>query len=251
MKCYVTGSRGFIAGYLFKHLEACGDEIVGSVDFGGSIMIPRDTDIVYHLGAFTRPKESQVKRWEYFDANVGGTLAILNRVQTEVPNAKVVFFSSATADHLDSWYGYTKKMAELCCEAYEKFDGLPVYRLRLFGTTGVGHSGDVINDFASQAAKHGRIKHGRLDYKRDISDVRDVVPTITRVVNEEAPGVHYIGRGVSTDIEYVAKWFNVPLEFDESRVRNEDITHVSPVASVKGRPIEETLDWVYKSWKER
>lgn len=248
MKAYVTGNKGFIAGYLMPYLLAHGDTIVGYNDIREPVQIPEGTDVVYHLGALTRPKESQVQRLEYFEANVAGTLEILDETVRCAPKAKVVLFSSATQDHLDSWYGYTKRMAELACEAYTKFDGLSVYRMRLFGTTGVGHHGDAINDFAAQAATLGRIRHGNLDYFRDISDVRDVVPTIVHAVNEKGPGVHYIGRGEATHIKAVAEWFEVPLEFDDSKVRVEDKIHVSPVASVKGRPLEETLDWVHKWW---
>jgi len=177
------------------------------------------------------------------------TCEMLESVKRSAPRARVVLFGSATQDHHDSWYAYTKTMAELCGEAYAKFDRLQVQKMRLFGVTGVGKSGDVVNHFAEQAAKTGRIRHGRLDTSRDIVDVRDAVPAIVETATRAPPGVHYIGRGKAIPISYIARWFEVPLELDESRVRVEDSIHCSPTASVSGRPIEDTLRWVYDSWK--
>ena len=252
-RCFLTGSKGFIGTYLRQHLEANGDTILGTSDepldgLYETPPIPYQTDVVYHLGALVRPQESMTWRRGYLDANVTGTVKVLEAVRLQAPNAKVVLFGSGTQDHLDSWYGYTKQMCELAGEAYAKFDSIPVYKLRLFGVTGAGKTGDVINDFAEQAVRDGRIQHGRLDYARDISDVRDVVPAIVDLVTRHPAGSYYIGRGEATSIEYIAKWFGVPLSQDQRRVRNEAPTHVSPAHSVKGRPIDETLVWVRESY---
>jgi nucleoside-diphosphate-sugar epimerase len=142
-------------------------------------------------------------------------------------------------------------MAELCGEAYAKFDKLNVYRLRFFGITGVGKTGDVVNDFAEQAAKHANIHHGDLSVARDISDVRDVIPAFDKTVRTLPAGTYYIGRGEATPIKYIAEWFNVPLYKDPARVRDEAPVHCSPSKTVHGRPIEETLQWVYDSWKKQ
>ena len=196
MKCFITGYRGFIAQYLKEHLVSNDDEIIGhtsSLEDNESLWIPHNTDIVWHLGAHSRPEESMRLRNRYLKANTEGTLDILQEVKRNSPEAKVVIFGSATQDYLDSWYGYTKKMAELCANAFAKFDGLKIYQLKLFGIVGVGHKGDVINDFAQQAATNKCIKHGRLDYVRDISDVRDAVPAIYSIVTKLPPDTYYIG----------------------------------------------------------
>jgi len=251
-KDYLTGSKGFIGSYLRPYLEERGDEITSTADAQWErYKIPTGTDVVYHLGALVRPQESMQQRTLYFDANVRATLDLLEAVKLNAPSAKVVLFGSATQDHLDSWYGYTKAMAELAGDAYAKFDGLSVYKLRLFGVTGIGKSGDVVNDFAEQAARDGRIRHGDLSVARDISDVRDVVPAIERLVRTSPPGVYHIGRGEAIPIRYIAEWFGVPLEPEESRVRKEDSVHVSPARSVDARPIRATLWWVYDAWQKK
>jgi len=251
-RCYLTGSKGFIGTYLRKYIEETGSSVVGTVDdWGAEYEIPGDTDVVYHLGALTRPPFSMQDRADYFYANVGGTVDLLDSVKKDCPGAKVVLFGSATQDHLDSWYAYTKAMADSVGEAYAKFYGMSVYRLRLLGVVGVGHVGDVVNEFAEQAVRNGRIRHGNLNVSRDISDVRDVVPAIVERVSSAKPGIHYIGRGSATPVDYLARWFRVPLERDATRVRVEDTTHVSPEASVRARPIEETLQWVLDDWRRR
>lgn len=254
VKCYLTGSKGFIGTYLRRYLEERGDEIVGTQDepAGGAWKMPVGTEVVYHLGALVRPQESNLPawRWRYFDANVRETYNLFSSVRMSVPDAKVVLFGSGGQDHLDSWYGYTKAIGELIGDGFAKFDTMNVYRLRLFGVTGVGKTGDVINDFAEQAARDGRIKHGVLEYFRDISDVRDMVPAIVKVVTEREPGMYRMGRGEATSVKHIAKWFGVPLEFDGTRARNEDVTHVATEKNIpSSRPIEETLKWVYDAHK--
>jgi len=251
MKCYLTGSKGFIGWYLTDHLKAQGDEIVGTQDNEGVVYdVPSNTEIVYHLGALVRPQESMRWRRDYLNANVVATLDLLQSVKANAPDAKVVLFGSGTQFHHDSWYAFTKTMAELCGEAYAKFDGLAVYRLRFFGITGIGKRGDVVNDFAEQAARLGTIHHGDLSVARDISDVRDVIPAFDHTVRTLPPGTYYIGRGEATPVRHIAEWFGVPLQEDPSRVRVEAPVHVSPSKTVHGRPIEETLQWVYESWKQ-
>ena len=252
--CYLTGSRGFIGSYLRRYLEERGDTIVGTADYTDSpYKIPPQTEIVYHLGALVRPQESNLQsyRHPYFTKNVEAVVRICAVVTDIAPRAKVVLFGSGGQDHLDSWYGYTKAMGELVGDAYAKLDGLQVYRLRLFGVTGVGKTGDVINDFAEQVVRDGQIKHGKLDYLRDISDVRDMVPSIVEVVEKEKPGTYWMGRGQGTFVRNIAEWFKVPLIHDSTRDREEDYAHISPEKRLlSSRPIEDTLEWVLNGHRE-
>jgi nucleoside-diphosphate-sugar epimerase len=248
-RVYLTGSKGFIGSYLRPYLEWTGDEIVGTCDDETKYYRPpSDTEFVYHMGALVRPGESNHRRGEYLLSNVTSTQNLFEHVLHSCPSAKVILFGSGTQDTLDSWYAYTKAMAELVGDAYAKFDGLKVYRLRLWGVTGVGKTGDVVNDFAEQAFRNGRIKHGDLTGGRDISDVRDVVPVIVDSVRNGPPGVYTIGRGETTQISQIASFFNVPLEPDPARFRQEAAFHCCPSNSVRGRPIEETLKWVRDSY---
>ena len=250
MNHFITGYNGFIAQYLRQHLK---DQTINgyTTNVQDFVDIPKDTDIVWHLGAKTRPQESMEHRHRYIVSNALGTVKVLKSVQRNCPKAKVVYFGSATQDYLDSWYGYTKHMGALACDAYEQFDKLKIYKLKLFGVTGIGHRNDVINDFAEQAAKFKHIKHGELDYMRDISDVRDVVPYIYNIITTKSSDTYYVGRGEATSIRAIANWFKVPLELEDSRVRHETKVHVSSVKNVGFRPIEETLEWIYESWKTK
>jgi nucleoside-diphosphate-sugar epimerase len=244
-RVYLTGSKGFIGSYLRPYLESTGDEVIGTHDEPFGEYDVGNAEVVYHLGALVRPQESNYRREEYLFQNVNMT----ERLLAACPRGtKVVLFGSGTQDTLDSWYAYTKAMAELVGYAYAKFDGLKVYRLRLWGVTGVGKTGDVVNDFTEQAVRDGRIKHGDLTGGRDISDVRDVVPVIADTVRNGPPGVYTIGRGETTQISQIAAFFKVPLEPDPSRFRQEAAFHCCPSNSVRGRPIEETLEWVRDSY---
>ena len=63
MKALVTGAAGFVGRHLIRHLEACGDEVIGvdradgpdllDADGFTALLARRGPDAVYHLGGYS------------------------------------------------------------------------------------------------------------------------------------------------------------------------------------------------------
>ena len=151
MRILVTGSSGFIAGFLIPELAARGHEIVGidkrrGSDFGnyfrfvhGDLLdegvldqAMQQVDLILHLAA--EHKDFGISEVLYHRVNVDGTNTLL-RYATERGVGKMVFFSSvavygtsqvATHEGLDpapeSPYGKTKLLAERCVEEWANAD---------------------------------------------------------------------------------------------------------------------------------
>ena len=261
MKSLITGGRGFIAGYLADYLVSLGDEVtIDSVNVVPGVYPGIDMyrpDRVFHLAGLTSVVDSFGRPYEYFETNTLGTLNVLEAARLADPHPKVLFASSGTRYNAASPYGFSKWAAEVVADAYYWCYKMPVYIARIFGTTGVGKKGDVVNDWCEQAVNSGHIRHGNLDMYRDISDVRDVVRALDLITESGTPGFPYdVGYGFPRSIREFAASFGVPLDYDPARVRpGERTTHeakTNPLKALGYEPkytFEETVAWVKESYR--
>lgn len=309
LKVLVTGAGGFLGTWMVRHLESQGAELVatdlprtktGPRGNGGKVrwevldvrdrpsvdrLIERfHPDAVYHFAgqAFVIPS------WENPEGtmatNLMGTLHLLEALRHHSPRTKLGFAGSGT-EYGDpetiptpetaplkptSPYAASKAAADLLCYQYFRSFQIPVFRFRIFGTTGPGKRGDSVNDFASQivalerAGQPGAIRVGNLDKSRDVADARDAVRAMERVVERGEPGEAYnIGSGVPrkvhdtlTQLLALAK---VPItpETDPARIRTVDEpVHLADVARLRGLgwapqvPFERTLRETLEYWRE-
>jgi GDP-4-dehydro-6-deoxy-D-mannose reductase len=239
---------------------------------------------VYHFAgqAFVAPS------WEdpqgTIATNVFGTLNLLEAIRHHSPDARFAFAGSGTeygdAETIPtpetaplkptSPYAASKAAADLLCYQYYRSFGLPVFRYRIFGTTGPGKRGDSVNDFASQIAvaeKQERgsavIRVGDLEKSRDVTDVRDAVRAMTRVVEAGEPGEAYnigsgIPRKVSETLARLMALAKVPVtqELDHTRIRKvdepihlADIGRLREIGWTPKVPFEQTLEDVLNYWR--
>ncbi|HZY69748.1 MAG TPA: SDR family NAD(P)-dependent oxidoreductase [Thermoplasmata archaeon] len=181
-------------------------------------------DLVFHFAgqAFVEPS------WRDPSAtmrtNLLGTWNLLEAVRRTAPRARVVFAGSGTeygsATRVptpesaplqpSTPYAASKAAGDLLCREYARRYGADTIRLRIFGTTGPGKVGDACNDFASQIALaesdagSGAVRVGRLDRRRDISDVRDAVEAMRTIAERGNPGEAYnVGSGDAVAIREV------------------------------------------------
>lgn len=286
----ITGGTGFLGSQMARHLTSRGDEVVstyyhappknGGPQSAGASLEQLDIrdgsrvdalvkrlrpEVVYHFAGQAYVVPSWERPLETFEVNLMGTLHLLEALRRHRPSCALGFAGSGTeyGDAVEiptpesaallptSPYASSKVAADLLCYQYHKSYGLPVFRYRIFGTTGVGKRGDVCNDFASQIARGEaseapvEVRVGDLTKRRDIMDVRDAIRAMVRIVERGTPGEAYnIGSGearpVADVLSTLSQLAKVPVTVvsDSSRKRLVD----EPVHLGDTRRLR-ALDW--------
>jgi GDP-4-dehydro-6-deoxy-D-mannose reductase len=308
LKILVTGAGGFLGTWMVRHLQSQGNELVstdlprekGSRSADSSRPIPQPLDVrdraqvdrviesfrpevVYHFAgqAFVIPS------WEdpqgTMMTNLFGTLNLLEALRHHSPRTRFAFAGSGT-EYGDpetiptpessplkptSPYAASKAAADLLCYQYFRSFEIPVFRYRIFGTTGPGKRGDSVNDFASQivalerGGRPGVIRVGNLDKERDVADARDAVRAMERVVERGEPGGAYnIGSGTTHKVqETLARLISmarvaVTTETDPTRIRKVDEPiHFADIGRLRGLgwapeiPFDRTLEDTLEYWR--
>lgn len=244
MRALVTGSAGFVGRHLTRHLEACGDEVVGVdrecdvTDLAAVTSAVREArpDAVYHLAAMTHVGESWSDPALYTRVNVLGTANVLKAVRTVAPDAVTLLVSSAdvygvvTEEDLPlretrrpvpvSPYAQSKLEAEQIAFDAERTTGQRVLIARPFNHVGPGQAVTFVVPalvsrlLEARASGRTEIPVGNLSAQRDFSDVRDVVRAYRLLIQ----------YGVSGEIYNVASGFAVAL----SEVAQELVDLVCP-----------------------
>ncbi len=181
-------------------------------------------DAVFHLGAQAYAQRAWADPLDTFDTNVLGTIRLYEALRKRPPGRGVLLTASASSYGIPAhlpvsetsplWatnpYGVSKAAQEALSYQYARNFGLRIVRARLFGTTGPGKSGDALNDFARQVAELERagrpatLRVGNLEPRRDISDIRDIVPALWRVFERSDPFEPVnVGRGRSYSIRSI------------------------------------------------
>jgi GDP-4-dehydro-6-deoxy-D-mannose reductase len=310
MRALVTGGTGFLGTYMASYLVDQGAEVTAThlprlapapgagprgvqlkaLDVTDRAQVTRlvaetRPDVVYHFAgqAFVIPS------WEdpigTFATNLTGTLHLLEELRHHFPKTRFAFAGSGTEygdpPHIPtpedsplrptSPYASSKAAADLLCYQYFRSFELPVFRYRIFGTTGPGKRGDSTNDFASQIAELERgpepriLRVGNLDKQRDIQDVRDAVRAMVTVVEKGEPGEAYniasgVPRNVRQNLGTLLSLARVPIQTETApdRMRRVDEPiHLADIAKLRALgwspviPFEKTLEDILNSWRER
>jgi GDP-4-dehydro-6-deoxy-D-mannose reductase len=308
-KVLITGGSGFLGSYLARLLRERGDEVTTTylvdpdpflrVTGGGLPPVHLDVrdnsecahvleatrpDVVYHFAGqpYVRPS------WEdpvgTFQTNIDGTVHLLEWIRRNASSTKFAFAGSSAAYGItsnqpipeeeplrpSSPYGASKAAADVICYQYCVSYGIPIYRFRIFATTGPGKRGDAPNDFATQVAGLERgpaprvLRVGNLDNRRDFSDVRDTVRGMATIVDKGTPGEAYnIGSGTTRTMRSVVEGLRSlsrhPIEVLEEpgRLRrvDEPIIHakVDRLQALGHRasvPWEQTLEDLLDHWRD-
>ena len=236
MRALVTGGSGFVAGWLRRHLEECGDHIIVAddstdvTDAGaiGPLVRAAAPDAIYHLAAFTHVGRSWEEPREVFRVNAGGTLEVIQAALQCDPPPRVLLVGSAEVygtvqpEQLPvteeaplrpvSPYAASKVAAEFLGLQAFLGHGLPVIRARAFNHIGPGqHPSFVVPAFARRIeearARGDRVLPvGNLTPRRDFTDVRDVVRAYRLLVERGVPGEAYnVCSGRAVSIEEIAR----------------------------------------------
>ncbi len=260
MRVLVTGSRGFVAGWLLPHLESRGDVVVGldsEVDVTDAAALADAVtraapEGICHLAAQASVHDSWVDPATTFAVNAVGTVNLLQAALACRRRPRVLLVSSSEVygrvdaeslpvreDHPfapASPYAASKAAAELAGLQAWLGSSLEVVRARPFNHTGPGQRPDfVVPALAQQVAEAvrrgvGTLRTGNLAARRDITDVRDVVRAYRDLLVAGAPGeVYNVCRGESVAIEQVARRLlelagvDIPIVADAQRMRPADL----------------------------
>tara|TARA_Y100000588_G_scaffold223585_1_gene237591 strand:+ start:110 stop:1021 length:912 start_codon:yes stop_codon:yes gene_type:complete len=236
MRALVTGASGFVGGHLVAHLEACGDEVIGTDrSDGGPDLLDAEgfehllTDIrpevVYHLAGQADVGRSWSAPVETLRANVEGTHNVLAAARSaEV--ARVVTVTSADiygrVEPGDlpltesapirpvSPYAASKTAADLVAQQAHLGHGQDVVRARSFNHLGPGQSDRFVCSalaariVANERSGGSEVRVGNLTPRRDFTDVRDVVRAYRRMATSGVAGRAYnVCSGRSTSVQEV------------------------------------------------
>jgi GDP-4-dehydro-6-deoxy-D-mannose reductase len=204
-RALITGGGGFVGRHLDAHLALEGDEVI-SVDRECDVtdlkavretLAASEPDVIYHLAALTHVGESWTHQSEFTRVNVLGTKNVLDAARTVVPDARVIFVSTAevygVVQEQDlplaetfrtapaNPYSSSKLEAERFATEAHRTTGQRVVIARPFNHVGPGQATKflvpalVSRLFEAVAKGRHTIRVGDLSTRRDFSDVRDVV----------------------------------------------------------------------------
>lgn len=186
----------------------------------------QDIDCVYHLAARVLVAESLLYPREYTDANVGGTVSLMEAMR-DVGVRRVVFASSGAVygDQQEqplredappfphSPYAVSKLAAEYYVRTIGALWGIETVCLRIFNAYGPGQHlppshPPVVANWLRQAVRGGSlVVHGDGNQTRDFIHVNDVVRAL--VAAATAPGVDQsvinVGSGKETRMRDLAE----------------------------------------------
>ncbi len=175
-------------------------------------------EIIYHLAAQSYPAVSWDLPIETLSTNVNGTVNVFESIKairkSDPTYDPVVIVACSSAEYGSSLtkfdypvteaaellplhpYGVSKVAQDLLAYQYFATFNIRCIRARIFNTTGVRKTGDVVSDFVRRAVmiEQGRLAEftcGNLTTKRAITDVRDLITALDLLSREGTWGEVY------------------------------------------------------------
>ncbi len=260
MRILITGSSGFIGGYLINLLERenydllCAD-IKHNIDICDWYQVKHynNLDVVIHLANLSYVPDSYERPRDFYQTNFSSTLNMLELCR--INNARLIFLSSyvyGTPQYqpIDEQhpiqafnpYAETKVICEKLCEGYARDFGVQVTIFRPFNIYGKGQNPDFLIPTIIKQAKNGYIEIKDDRPKRDYVHVIDAVRAIKsslEINQKTALEVYNVGSGVSYSvkeiIEIVSGFYDNKIEYkctNEIRT-NEILDTVSNIDKAK------------------
>ena len=263
MKALVTGGAGFIGTNLIKRLLKDEHDVVSIdnystgkreneqdgckyLDMDLAVSTPKhgswgqgkfqleEPDVIYHLAALPRIQPSFEDPAITFEANVLGTMNILEWARKN--NTPVVYAGSSSVHggKYKNPYTFTKWQGEELCKMYSEIYDLPTSICRFYNVYGPHHLTEgeyctVVGIFERQY-KNGESLTITWDgeQRRDFTHVDDIVDGIVRASEEyfKECEIFELGSGVNYSINEIADMFgkDYPKEYIEQRPGEYDVT---------------------------
>ncbi len=284
MKAVVTGGAGFIGSHLTEALLGDGHEVIvldnlasgrkenlASVsshplftfhqvdisEFDEMHSFFEGVDWVFHLAALADIVPSIQKPMQYHQANVNGTMAVLEAARMHQVKRFIYTASSSCYGIPDVYptpeiapvrsmypYAFTKYAGEQYALHWQQVYGLPVVSLRLFNVYGprartTGSYGAVFGVFLAQKLAGKKLTVvGDGTQTRDFTFVSDVVAAFIKAADSQVEGeIMNVGSGGSYSINDLVSLIGGDVEYLPKRPGEPDCTFADT------SKIKELLDW--------
>lgn len=225
----ITGGSGFIGSWVIDDLRRRYPDVqiramdlarverddveshVGSIlDVNSVNEAVRGCDFVLHMAAMLGVKKTETKRVECLNANIVGTLNVLDACVKERAK-KIVFMSSSEvygdqatlpiseSDPVNpkSVYAITKLVGEEYCRAYEKRYGLNFSIVRFFNVYGPGQVAEFVISKFAMAVRDGDVPtvYGNGEQVRAFNFVEDAARGVVEMLFQDAANGETINIG--------------------------------------------------------
>jgi UDP-glucose 4-epimerase len=248
-KILVTGGVGFIGTNLIKRLLSEGHEVISIDNYStgkkeneqkGCVYhdldindkeLNFDVDVIFHIAALARIQPSLIRPQETIEANVNGTLNILELARKN--NTPVIFAGSSSFHHglYGSSYAWSKHAGEQLCKLYSEVYGLNTSICRFYNVYGPhqledGEYSTVLGIFERQYRNNEPLTiTGKGEQRRDFTHVDDIVDGLYRCMDKDLKAeIFELGRGVNHSINEIVDMFGTERKYIPARSGEYDIT---------------------------
>ena len=248
-KILVTGGVGFIGTNLIKRLLSEGHEVISVDNYStgkkeneqeGCVYHDLDindrelnfnVDVIFHIAALARIQPSLIRPQETIEANVNGTLNVLELARKN--NTPVIFAGSSSFHHglYGSSYAWSKHAGEQLCKLYSEVYGLNTSICRFYNVYGPhqledGEYSTVLGIFERQYRNDEPLTiTGKGEQRRDFTHVDDIVNGLYRCMDKDLKAeIFELGRGVNYSINEIVDMFGAERKYIPARSGEYDVT---------------------------
>ena len=248
-KILITGGVGFIGTNLIKRLLSEGHEVISIDNYStgkkeneqkGCVYHDLDindkelnfgVDVIFHIAALARIQPSLIRPQETIEANVNGTLNILELARKN--NTPVIFAGSSSFHHglYGSSYAWSKHAGEQLCKLYSEVYGLSTSICRFYNVYGPhqledGEYSTVLGIFERQYRNNEPLTiTGKGEQRRDFTHVDDIVDGLYRCMDKNLKAeIFELGRGVNHSINEIVDMFGAERKYIPARKGEYDAT---------------------------
>lgn len=253
-KAIVTGGVGFVGTNLIKRLLSENYKVISIDNYStgkkeneqvgceyynidiNNIMLAdyvlfEDADVIFHMAALARIQPSLIRPKETIEANVNGTLNILEIARKY--NTQVIFAGSSSFHHglYGSAYAWSKHAGEQLCKLYSEVYELNTSICRFYNVYGPyqleeGEYSTVLGIFERQLRnKEPLTITGTGEQRRDFTHVDDIVDGLYKCVGKDFKAeIFELGRGENFSINEIVDMFEVERKYIPARKGEYDIT---------------------------
>ncbi len=229
MRIGITGSKGFIGGYLARALKNKNYKLSFFDKPENNLLIPKTSelkkfllgnDVIIHAAAVNRGTDEEI-----IAGNVVVTYNLISAMEKYRSKAKLIYLSSIQAE-TDTLYGKSKRLAEIMLEDFSQRNKISV---SVFGLTNVFGEGcrpfynSVVATFCYQAAdgKELTINRESKNKKLNLIYVDDVVKDIIKETLIRRKNPFYFKRIDSKNEISVSNLANLIESFKNIKNTNE------------------------------
>jgi len=248
MRALVTGGAGFVGTNLIKRLLREGYEVFSIDNYStgkreneqeGCTYITLDIndlecmtentllsniDVIFHIAAIARIQPSLKHPQESLNANVNGTLNVLELARRN--NIPVIYSGSSSVHHgvYGSPYAWSKYAGEQLCELYSKVYGLSTAICRFYNVYGPhqledGEYSTVLGIFERQIRSGEPLTiTGDGEQRRDFTHVDDIVDGLYKCIGKDSKAdIFELGRGKNFSINEIVDLYGAEREYIPAR----------------------------------